>query len=84
MTAGVSLFQHALVQPQHPVHLRRDALIVGGDQSGAAFVADEAEEFGEDDVGRRLVEIAGGLVGEDERRLVRQRPGDGDALLLAA
>ncbi len=53
------------MEPKHPVHLRGDALIVGGDQSGAAFVADEAEEFGEDDVRRSLVEIAGGLVGED-------------------
>ena len=42
------------------------------------------EEFGEDDVGGGLVEIAGGLVGEDQRRAVGERAGDGDALLLAA
>ena len=30
------------------------------------------------------VEVAGRLVGEDQLRLRRQRPGDGDALLLAA
>ena len=30
------------------------------------------------------VEVAGRLVGEDERRLGDERPGDGDALLLAA
>ena len=31
-----------------------------------------------------LVEITGGLVGQQERRLHHQRAGDGDALLLAA
>src|SRR6187402_1366356 len=37
------------------------------------------------DVGARLrVEVAGRLVGEDDRLLADQRPGDGDALLLAA
>ena len=72
------------MQPEHPVHLGGDALVVGGDQSGAAFVADQAEEFGEDDVGGGLVEIAGRLVGEDEGRPVGERTGDGNALLLAA
>ena len=42
------------------------------------------QEFGEDDVGGRLVEIAGGLVGEDQSGPVGERAGDGDALLLAA
>ena len=32
----------------------------------------------------RRVEVAGGLVGEDHRRFGDERPGDGDALLLAA
>ena len=47
-------------------------------------LADQAEEFGEDDVGGGLVEIAGGLVGEDQSGPVGERAGDGDALLLAA
>ncbi len=57
---------------------------MGGDQSGAALLADEAEEFGEDEVGGAFVEIAGGLVGEDQRGLVGEGAGDGDSLLLAA
>ncbi len=73
-----------LVEPQDAVHLGGDALIVGGDEGGAAFVADQLQEFGEHDVGRTLVEIAGGLVGEDEDGAVGERAGDGDALLLAA
>ena len=72
------------MQPQHPVHLGGDALIVGGDERRAAFAADQAQELGEDDVGGRLVEIAGGLVGEDQGGPVGERAGDGDALLLAA
>ena len=32
----------------------------------------------------RFVEIARGLVGQNQFRLIDQRPGDGDALLLAA
>ncbi len=35
-------------------------------------------------VARGFVEIAGGLVGEDQFRACRERPADGDALLLAA
>ena len=69
---------------EHPVHLGGDPLIVGGDEGGAAFAADQAQEFGEDDVGGGLVEIAGGLVGEDQSGPVGERAGDGDALLLAA
>ena len=33
---------------------------------------------------RALVEIAGGLVGQEQRRAHDQRPRDGDTLLLAA
>ena len=40
---------------------------------------EQAEHVG----GRRRVEVAGRLVGEDHRRLGHQRPGDGDPLLLA-
>jgi hypothetical protein len=37
-----------------------------------------------DRVGRGLVELAGGFVGEHDARLGRERAGDRDALLLAA
>ena len=72
------------MQADHAVHLGREALVVGRDQRGAALAADQVEEFGEDDVGGVLVEIAGRLVGENQRRLVGERAGDRDALLLAA
>ena len=76
--------QHSFVQPHHPVHLGGEALVVGRDQRGAAFAADQAEEFGEHRVGGRFVEVAGRLVGEHQRRAVGERAGDRDALLLAA
>ena len=73
-----------LVEAKHAVHLRGDPFVVGGDQRGTAFLADQAEELGENDVGGVLVEVAGRLVGKDEGRPVGKRAGDGDALLLAA
>ena len=77
-------FKPALVQPHDAVHLGREPLVVGRDQRRAALAAHQVEELGEDGVGGMLVEVAGGLVGEDQRRLVGERAGDRDALLLAA
>jgi hypothetical protein len=61
-----------------------EAGVVGDDQEGGAEVAVNAAHQGEDLVGRRGVEVAGGLVGEHQRRLARQRAGDRHALLHAA
>ena len=46
--------------------------------------AGTADSMSSTDRGRGRVEVAGRLVGEYEARLVRKRPGDRDALLLAA
>ena len=62
---------------------RGDVVLVGDQHDRAALVVElleQAEHVG----GRRRVEVAGRLVGEDHRRLGDERPGDGDALLLAA
>ena len=72
------------MKPDHPIHFCRDPFIVGGDERGAAFVTDEIEEFGEDDVGGRLIKVAGWFIGEDEGRAVGERAGDRNALLLSA
>ena len=53
-------------------------------RAALALVADQAEEFGEDDIGGGFVEIAGGLVGEHQSGPVGERAGDRDPLLLAA
>ena len=67
-----------------------DAFAVGGDvefvgdhDDGDARVVEFLEQPHDLDAGAG-VEIAGGLVGQDEFRLVDQGAGDGDALLLSA
>ena len=72
------------MEPDDAVHLGCEALVVGGDQRRAPLPSHEAEELAKDGIGGMLVEIAGRLVGEHQRRLVGERPGDRDALLLPA
>ena len=56
---------------------------MGDDDDGVAFGVDGLEEVGDLFLGLG-VELAGGLVGEDDVRVVDQGAGDGDALFLAA
>ena len=74
----------AVVESKDPVHLSSKPLVVRGHERGAGLLADETKELLEHDVRGRLVEVAGGLVGEDERVLVGERACHGDTLLLAA
>src|SRR5205814_4852721 len=57
---------------------------MGHHQEAAASSSDEVARERQNVVRRRLVEIAGGLVGEQQQRLYRQRAADCDPLLLAA
>jgi len=57
---------------------------VGDHDEGLAVVGDRLAEQVEDLGAGARVEVAGGLVGEDDLRLARQRACDGDALLLSA
>ena len=57
---------------------------MGDDDDGRAFGAGEAAEKLDDGRAGLAVEVAGGLIGQDDRRLVGERSGDGDALLFAA
>src|SRR6185312_2426750 len=50
--------------------------------TSAALPANEAEELPKNGVGGVFVEVAGRLVGEHQRRLVGERSGDRDPLLL--
>ena len=72
------------MQPNNAVHPRGEPLIVGCDEGCSALPAHQTEELGENRIGRMLVEIAGRLVGKDERRLVGEGTGDSDTLLLSA
>ena len=66
-----------------PVGEREQALVVRGDDDDPAGAGDLAEQR-EHALDLDVVEVRGRLVGEHERRVVCQRPRDGDALLLSA
>ena len=75
--------QMAVLQLDAAVGLARDVGVVRDHQDRVAGVVQLAENFHDDGfVG--FVEIAGGLVGEDELWLIDQGAGDGYALLFAA
>ena len=63
--------------------IARHVQFVGDHDDGDALVVEFLEHAHDFDA-RLAVEVAGRLVGQQQRRLVDQRAGDGDALLLAA
>ena len=69
------------MQAQHAVHLLGQTFVVGGDERGAAFFTNKAQEFGEHFVRSHLVKIAGGLIGKHQPGLIGQRTRHSDALL---
>src|SRR5208282_818950 len=80
--------QHRLVEPsrvqvQHAIATRGKRRVMGDEHKGRAALAMAAEQKLDDLASRRLVEIAGRLVGDDNGGIGRQRAGERDALLLA-
>ncbi len=63
---------------------RARELAVVRDQDDRRPAAVQVAQQVEDGAARAAVEVAGRLVGQDQRRLADQRPGDGDPLALAA
>jgi len=61
-----------------------DLFVMGDDDRGQALALMEVPDKAHDRLTRLPVQVAGGLVGEQEFRLVDQSPGDGDALLFSA
>ena len=77
---GLAELRHEL---HDPVRERQHPLVVGGDHDDPLprrEVAQQAQHLLDLDV----VEVRGRLVGEQQRRVERERPGDRDPLLLAA
>src|SRR6266545_5537357 len=66
-----------------PPQRRHDVGLVGRDENGHAELVDPQEELDDLPADQR-VEVAGRLVGDDQPRIVDERPGDGRPLLLAA
>ncbi len=75
--------ERAVAHRDQPVGGGRDPLVVGDDDQGLPGRM-QAVEQPEHLEGRGAVEVAGGLVGEDDERLVGQRAGDRDPLALPA
>ena len=57
---------------------------MGGHDQGFAGGAAQFQQQIEDGAAGALIKVAGGLVGEDERRIMDKGAGDGDTLLFAA
>ena len=84
MPAAWSRIDAALAQLDHAAaHLVDHLAVVGGDDDGRAGAVDPVDQLHDPDRGLG-VEVAGRLVGQQQRRVVHERARDRDALLLAA
>ena len=73
-----------LLQVQHLPRVRRDLRVVRHHHQRLAELAVQPAEQLHHRRGRHRVEVAGRLVGDDDPGVGDDRPGDSDALLLAA
>ena len=71
-------------QEDDPVGDRRGAGIVRDHDDGLVLRVREFAQKRQDLGARAAVEVAGGLIGQDQLRLAKERACDRDALLLAA
>ena len=78
------VFENAAVLDAHDAAGVLGDVFSMGDQNNCAPFGVKLFEQSEDFVAALAVQGAGGLVGENHRRVVHQGAGDGDALLLAA
>ncbi len=69
---------------QHAIAARRKRGVVGDQNERGAALAMAAKQKFDDLAAGRFVEIAGRLVGDEDRWIGRERAGERDALLLAA
>ena len=74
----------AALDADHPVGHVAEGLVVGDDDDGHAETPAGVLQQLQDRLARVIVQGAGGLVAEKELRVLREGPGDGDALLFAA
>ena len=81
---GVERHDVAVLDREDAVGHRRDLRAVGHEHQAAAGLARDAVEERHHLLAGRVVEVAGGLVGEEEPRVLHEGAGDRDALLLAA
>src|SRR5688500_16400743 len=80
----IKLLYAAVCHANDAVGMMRDARVVTDDHDTPPLGTRGAGQQGDRRFACRRVETARRLVGEDEVRLIRKRPRDGDALLFAA
>ncbi len=76
--------KRAVLEPHDPVGDVANPLVVADDDDAPALLLGDPPQQPHDLVTDLRVEIGGRLIGQDERRVVDQRPGDRHPLLLAA
>src|ERR1043166_4691326 len=81
---SLHLYHLTVAQGDAAVHALRQIHVVGGDDGGEAGRAHQLRERAEHVIRGTWVEVAGGLIGEQDARRVGDGAGDRDALLLAA
>src|SRR5688500_6236068 len=81
---GLSILEFSIAHLQHAMRRRRHFGGVRRQQDGHAQLGVECGEQRQHDGAVFRIEIAGGFVGDDQRRLMDQRAGNGGALHLAA
>src|SRR5437660_11461667 len=83
-TSLIDGFQPPVFECDDAVEAAGEIEVVRRDQCGEPGMTDEIEEGAEDAVAGRVIQVAGRLVAEQDPGVVGERPGDRDALLLAA
>ena len=71
-------------QLQHAIHIFVHQRVMRGHQDGGALHFHDLAEQGENFARRGCIQFAGGFICQDQLRLIRQRAGNRNALLLPA
>ena len=74
----------AVAEVDDAIYILLGECVVGGHQERRVALAHDGAEEVEHFAGRLGIEVGGGLVGDDQRRLADECPRNGDTLLLAA
>src|SRR5579884_21147 len=82
MARSRSCHQPAIVHPQRPIGTLGHGWVVRRQQNGRAMPLSQAQEQADECFTGIAVQIAGWLVGDDQRGINYQSPGHGHALLL--
>ena len=77
-------YQTAFFKAQHAIAAPRKRQIMSDKNGGELMRAVQIRQNIEDHFAGTKIEIAGGLIGEQDRRAAHQSPGQDDALLLSA